>query len=109
MGFEEEVVVSYLVGVEGSEGVGGLGLAWHPLWPAGSQPNPLYPRVAGCAPLAVGIQHHSHSSEGPLRSQIVEGELLPSSPEQKPSQLLVPLQHGLARDGSQLLDPLHQI
>ena len=64
VGFEEGVVVSYLVGVEGSVGVGGLGLAWHPLWPAKSQPDPLYPQVAGYAPLAVGTQHHSHSGEG---------------------------------------------
>ena len=82
--FEEVVVVSYLVGVVESGGVGELGLAWHPLWPAESQPDPLYPQVAGCAPLAVGNQHHSHSSEGPPRTQKVEGESLPSFLEQMP-------------------------
>ena len=63
------MVVSYLVGVEGSVGVGESGLAWHPLWPVGSQPDSLYPRVAGCAPLAVGTQHHTQLGEEPSGSQ----------------------------------------
>ena len=69
MGLEEGVVVSYLVGVEGSEGVGGKGLAWCLAFLNEPRPDPRDPRVYGFAPLAAGSQPHSHYGEEPPRSQ----------------------------------------